>query len=218
MKKKFLALMLSLTMVMSVTACGGSNDNTKGSSSSASNDADTPDDKSGDDAADDAADEPVDESTEASEGELVYNEANGLLIGLPTEFTAADGGVEGLAVFANADNTAFITVSGPVTDNTTEPEQLTEEAFASMFEAGGYSDVTVDNAGVVAQPDGATTATGFGTGTMPQDDGNLEMNIVMRYYFMADGSGVYIINYAYPLDDTATDDIIADILASVTVE
>lgn len=216
MKKKFLALMLSFAMVMSMTACGGKDADTSGSSAPASDNADETEsaDETGSGDETDSADEGGDES----EGGLVYNEANGLKIGLPADFSEADGGVEGLVAFANADRTAFVTVSGPLANDTTDPDQLTEEAFAAMFEQGGYSDVVVDNAGAVDQPDGANTVTAFGTGTMPQDDGSKEMNIVMQYYFMADGSGLYIVNYAYPLDDTATDDAITDILASVTVE
>ena len=38
---------------------------------------------------------PADEDKVASEIELIYNEANGLLIGIPAKFTATDPGVEG---------------------------------------------------------------------------------------------------------------------------
>ena len=218
MKKKFLALMLSLTMVMSITACGDSDSDSKGSSASVSKDEDKSVDEDAGKTADDASDDTADDTADSGESEMVYYEANGLKIALPTDFSPADGGVEGLVAFANTDKTAFITVTGPSTDDTTSPEMLTDEMFAALLEAGGYGNVVVSNSGVVEQPDGATTATVFATGSMPQDDGNLEMNIVMQYYFMADGSGSYVINYAYPLDDTATDDVIADILASVTVE
>lgn len=232
MKKKFLALMLSLTMVMSMTACGGSDADTGDSSASASDTADEAVDET--EPADESTDEtePADESTDETESadesadadqdagdtELVDNEANGLKIALPADFTSADGGVEGMAAFTNADKNVFVTVTGPIANDGTAPDQLTKEVFTSIFQEGGYGDVAVDNVGTVEQPDGATAVTAFGTGTMPQDDGTMEANIVMQYYFMADGSGVYVINYVYPLDDTATDDVISDILASVTVE
>ncbi len=216
MKKKFLALMLGFTMVMSMTACGGSNDDSNGSP--ASNNADTSAQEPADESADKSSDEsvPADENEDAGEIELVYQEANGLQIALPSDFSAADGGVEGMEAFANADKTAIITVTGPSVDETADPDQLTEEVFAAMFEAGGYVNVTVDNVGAVEQPDGATTVTAFGTGSI--NDESQKENIVMQYYFMADGSGIYVINYMYPLEDSATDEVIADILASVTVE
>lgn len=222
MKKKFLVLILSLAMVMSMTACGGSDADTSASSAPASDNADETQ------PADEETDEtkPVDEETDETEaadengdvGELVYNEANGLKIGLPAGFAAADGGVEGMTIFADTTKDAFVTVTGPLSDDTTKPDMLTEEAFATMFEQGGYKNAVVDNVGTVEQPDGATTVTAFGTGTMPQDDGDMDVNIVMQYYFIADGSGAYIVNYVYPLEDTATDNVIADILATVTVE
>lgn len=195
MKKKFLALMLSFTMVMSMTACGGSDADSSDSSAPASED----------------------EDGDASESELGYVDANGLQIALPAEFEAVETGTEGLVAFANGEQ-AFITVTGPSSDGITEPDQLTEESFVELFERGGYTDVVITNVARVEQSDGATAVTAFAAGTIDTGEQALKMNIVMQYYFLLDGSGGYAINYSYPEDDTATDDVIADILASVMVE
>lgn len=208
MKKKFMALMLGVTMVISVAACGGpdaNNSNNKPASGQADEPTQEPTSEP----------EPADEEGEDGENELIYNEANSLKIGMPASLTAADSGVEGLAAFTNEEKTTFITVTGPFEDDTAAPELLTEEMFTSMFQEGGYADITIDNVGTVTQPDGATAVAAFATGSM---EGGEKSNLVMQYYFSEDGSGYYIINYMYPLDDTATDDSIADILASVTAK
>ncbi len=223
MKKKFMALMLSFTMVISITACGGTENNAS-NGKSASNQADAPTEDPASESASDGADgtsgsdsESASDDADGTSGEnkLVENEANGLTIGLPAEFSAVDSGVEGMAAFTNTDKTAFVTVTGPFMDNNAAPDLLTEEMLTSMFQESGCSDIAIDNIGTVQQPDGATAVAAFATGSM---DGDQKSNLVMQYYFMEDGSGYYIMNYMYPLDDTATDDIIADILASVTAK
>lgn len=214
MKKKFLSLMLSFTVAMSVTACGGSDTGSNSNSSaSVSNSASTSVQEPAAQPEPSSEAAPVNESENADEVKMASSEANGLQISLPTGFVSADSGVEGLAAFTNADKTVFVTIAGPVFNDTATPDQLTEEVFASMFQDGGYDNVTVDNVGTVQQPDGATAVAAFATGSM---NGEPLQNIVMQYYFMADGSGTYVINYMYPLDDTATDDVITEILASVT--
>lgn len=212
MKKKFLALILSFTMVMSMAACGGSDtdaDTDDGSTASVSDDTDT--------SAQDTEDEsvPDDEDENASESELVYNEVNGLRIALPADYEALDGGAEGIVNFANADRTSVITINGPAEAEDT-PETLTEEFFAAIFEEAG-DNITVDNVGAVEQPDGATAVVAFCSGSSDDMNNGEPVNVVMQYYFMADGSGIYILNYIYSAEDTATDDVITEILASVTV-
>lgn len=201
MKKKLLALMLCVTVVMSMTACGGSESDNSSPASTVEEDA--PEQEA-----------EVEEEDDAAVSELVYSEANGVQIALPADLKMADGGVEGMAIFTNTNQTEYITITGPFTGTTLNPDEFTDEAFAVLLEAGGYGDVTVDSSGIVDQPDGATTATVFARGSM---NGGDVQNIVMQYYFMADGSGNYVITYIYPLDDIALDDVITEILASVTV-
>ncbi len=219
MKKKFLALMLSVVVGVSMTACGGSDsDAGNGSSAAATSSAETSAQKTAEESEPEtesvsAEEEDVPTEEDSGEIELIYNEANGLLIGLPSDFVSADSGVEGQAAFTNPDKTVIVTITGPIADETASPDQLTEEVFAEIVRGYG-DDAAIDNVGTVEQPDGATAVAAFGTCSMSIG----KMNAVIQCYFISDGSGYYVVNYLYPTDDAVTDEIITDILASVTVE
>lgn len=130
---------------------------------------------------------------------------SGLSISLPETVTYAQTNDDGVVIYSNDNRTTVISFYPK--GEAINPEDLKQDKIKEAL--GGLDDMELDNMETV-EGEGGTSVLAVGTCSISGTD----MKVAMQYFIPSDGSGCYIINYLYGLDENEFDTAMMDIVSS----